>query len=57
MINTKPLKEQSVKLPEPLKSIVEISKDSMPEKDFVEFFIGLRKKARELDAKQKKESE
>jgi hypothetical protein len=53
MIDTIPLKEQSVKFSEPLKSIIEMTKDTMPEKDFVEFFIGLRKKARELDAKQK----
>lgn len=50
MINTKPLKEQSMKLPEPLKSIIELSRDSMTDRDFVEFFISLRKKARELDA-------
>lgn len=53
MINTKPLKEQSVKLPEPLKSIIEMSKDSMPEQEFVDFFINVRKKARVLDAKRK----
>lgn len=50
MINTKPLKEQATKFPEPLKSIIEISKDSMPDQEFVDFFIGLRKKAREIDA-------
>ncbi len=49
MINTNPLKEQAVKLPEPLKSIIEMSKDSMPDQEFVEFFIGLRRKAREID--------
>ena len=50
MINTKPLKEQDVKLPDPLKSIIEMSKDSMPDQEFVAFFISLRKKAREIDA-------
>jgi hypothetical protein len=53
MINTKPLKEQAVKLPEPLKSIIEMSKDSMPEQEFIGLFMGLRKKAREMDVKQK----
>ena len=49
MINTKPLKEQAAKLPEPLKSIIEMSKDSMSDQDFIDFFINLRKKGRELD--------
>lgn len=49
MINTKRLKEQATKLPEPLKSIIEMSKDSMPDQEFVAFFISLRKKAREID--------
>ena len=53
MINTKLLKEQAVKLPEPLKSVIEMSKGSMPETDFIDFFLGLRRKAREMDAKQK----
>ena len=52
MISLKPLRESAVNFPEPLKSIVEMSKDSMPEKDFVEFFISIRRKAREMDAKQ-----
>ena len=49
MINTKPLKEQAIKLPEPLKSIIEISKDSMPKQEFIDFFLNLRKKSREID--------
>lgn len=53
MIDIKPLKEQSVKFPEPLKSIVEMTKDTMPEQEFIDLFMGLRKKAKELDAKQK----
>lgn len=57
MIELKPLKEQAVKLPEPMKSILEMTKDSMPEQEFIDLFMGLRKKARELDSKQKKESE
>ena len=51
MIDMGPLKEQSSKFSEPLKSIIEMAKNSMPEQDFVEFFISMRKKARELDAK------
>lgn len=53
MIDLKPLKEQLARFHEPMKSILEMTKDSMPEQDFVDFFINLRKKARELDAKQK----
>ena len=53
MIDTKPLKEQSVKFPEPLKSIIEMTKDTMPEREFIDFFISLRKKAREMDAELK----
>ncbi len=51
MIDLKPLKNESTKFPEPLKSIIEMSKDSMPEKDFVDFFISLRRKARDMDKK------
>ena len=51
MIDTRSIKKQSVKFPEPLKSIIEISKDSVPEQEFIDFFINLRRKARELDAK------
>ena len=57
MIELKPLKEQAVKLPEPMKSILEMTKDSMPEQEFIDLFMGLRKTAREFDSKQKKESE
>ena len=53
MINTKPLKEQCVRFPEPMKSILEMAKDSMPEQEFIDFFISLRRKGRELDTKQK----
>ena len=53
MIDLKPLKQEAVKLPEPLKSIIEMSKDSMPEQEFIDFFISLRRKGRELDTKQK----
>lgn len=53
MINIKPLKESAMNFPEPLKSIVEMSKDSMPEREFIDFFIGLRKKARQMDSVKK----
>ncbi len=49
MINLKSLKSQSPKFPDPVKSILEMQKDSMQVQDFVEFFMNLRKKARELD--------
>lgn len=49
MIDLKPIKNESRKFEEPLKSIIEMSKNSMPEQDFLEFFICMRKKARELD--------
>ena len=50
MISLKPLKESAVNFPEPMKSIIEIAKDPMSKQEFIDFFIGLRKKARELDA-------
>ena len=51
MIDTKPLKEQSHKFQEPLKSLIEIQRDAMSVSDFISLFMTLRKKARELDAK------
>ena len=56
MIDTRPLKDQSVKFPDPIKSILEMSKDSMQERDFVDFFMNLRRKARELDSKMESKS-
>ena len=49
MIDLKPLKEKAVKLPEPLKSVIELQKNSMPDQEFVDFFLNLRKKSREID--------
>jgi hypothetical protein len=49
MINLKPLKSESGKFQEPIRSIVELQKDAMPEQEFVEFFLILRKKTREID--------
>ncbi len=56
MIDLKPLKNKSTKFPEPMRSIIEMSKDAMPEQEFIDFFINLRKKARELDAKQREDT-
>ena len=50
MIDIKPLKDDSTKFQESLRSVVEMAKDKMSETDFIHFFIGLRKKAREIDA-------
>lgn len=53
MISLKSLKESAMNFPEPLRSIIEIARDPMSEQEFIDFFINLRKKAREMDAKQK----
>jgi hypothetical protein len=50
MIDLRPLKSESPKLPESLKSVIEMQKGSMQDQDFVDFFIGLRRKAREIDS-------
>ena len=55
MINIKELKNQSVKYPEPLKSIIEMSKNTMSAEDFIDWFLTLRQKARELDANKNKQ--
>ena len=56
MIDTKPLKNESDKFQGPLRSVIEMSKNSMQNEEFVEFFIGLRKKAREMDAIQREDT-
>ena len=53
MIDLKPMKQDALKYGEPLKSVIEMQKNTMSESDFIGFFIGLRKKAREIDAKNK----
>ena len=53
MIDARPLKEQSNKFREPLKSIIEMQKDSMAENEFIDLFLSMRKKAREIDAQNK----
>lgn len=53
MIDMKPLKDEAAKLQEPLRSIVEMSKNTMSESDFIDFFISMRKKAREIDSQNK----
>ncbi len=50
MINLKPLKSESGRFQEPIKSIVELQKNAMTEEEFIDFFISLRKKAREIDS-------
>ena len=54
-VDIRGLKEESIKFPEPLKSIIEMQKDAMSVNDFIDFFISLRHKARELDANKNKE--
>ena len=51
MIDIKSLKSDSMKYPEPLKSIIEMQKNAMNEQEFLDWFVSLRKKARELDIK------
>lgn len=53
MIDLKPLKDNATRFQEPLNSVIEMSKDKMSETEFISFFIGLRKKARDIDAKNK----
>ena len=53
MIDIKELKNEAIKFPEPLKSIIEIARNTMSPDDFIDFFIGLRQKAREIDIKNK----
>jgi hypothetical protein len=53
VIDLRPMKAKALNFPEPLKSIIEIQKDTMSEKDFVDFFINLRRKAREMDTQNK----
>jgi hypothetical protein len=53
VINLKPLQNDAARFQEPLKSIIEMQKPTMSESDFIGFFIGMRKKAREMDLKQK----
>jgi hypothetical protein len=55
MINTKPLKEQATKFPDPFRTVIQMQKDEMPEQEFIDFFISLRKKAREIDVSREAE--
>lgn len=56
MIDLKPLKSESSRYQEPLKTVIEMQKDSMVENEFIDLFLSMRKKAREIDA-QNKEAE
>jgi hypothetical protein len=49
MIDLKELKQDALKFPEPLRSILQMQKESMTEADFSEFVVNLLKKAREID--------
>lgn len=53
MIDLKGMKEEAAKFPEPLRSILEMQKDSMSESDFPEFMVNLLRKAREMDVRNK----
>jgi hypothetical protein len=53
MIDLKPLKNESTNFPEPLRSIIEMSRSPTSEGDFIDFFIGLRRKARQMDTVKK----
>ena len=56
MIDIKPLKESASDFQEPIRSVIQMSKNEMSEQEFIDFFIGLRKKAREMDTKQREVS-
>lgn len=53
MINIKALKESAPEFQEPMRSVIQMSKNEMSEGDFIDFFIGLRKKARQMDNEKK----
>lgn len=55
MIDLKAIKQEAEKYPEPLRSIMEMQKDSMTESDFSEFMVNLLRKAREMDRKEAKQ--
>lgn len=55
MISLKPLKESASEFQEPIRSVIQMQKDSMPEKDFVDFFISLRRKAKEMDNEKRRQ--
>ena len=54
-IDIRGIKEESIKFPEPLKSMIQMQKDFLSSDDFIEFFITIRHKARELDANKNNE--
>ena len=53
MIDLRPLKEKAGKYPEPLKSLIELSRNTMSEAEFLSFFEGLETRAEEIDMKSK----
>lgn len=54
-IDIRGLKEEAVKFLEPIKSMIQMQKDAMSVNDFIDFFITIRHKARELDANKNSE--
>lgn len=56
MINLKPLKEEAGSFPEPLKSLIELSKDYVDEADFLETFLSWRRAAKEIDIHKKSDT-
>ena len=53
MINIKPLKESASEFQEPIRSVIQMTKNEMSDQDFIDFFIRLRKKARQMDNEKK----
>ena len=51
MINIKELKNEALKFPEQLRSMVEMQKDKMTPEDFIDLIMKLRDKARKMDIK------
>ena len=54
-VDIRGFKEESIKFPEPLKSMIQMQKDFLSSDDFINFVITLRHKARELDANKNKQ--
>ena len=50
MINTRSLKEDAAKFPEPLKSLILNAKDEMPQEEFITQFLEWRKISRIKEA-------
>lgn len=53
MIELKLLKDEAVKLPEPLKTLILTAKDQMSNEEFLVEFLKWRKTARAMEVKEK----